>query len=308
MLNDAELVRHRRHNLRQSVVLLGGMAALLAAVGELLAGRAGALTALVMALAIGLLGSRISPALVLRLFQARPIPYEQAPDLYRLLAELARRAGLPRVPLLHHMPSPVMNAFSVGGPKAAAIGLTDGLLRGLSPRELTGVLAHEVSHLRHNDVWVMGLSDVVSRLTRAFSLVGQLALLINLPLVLMGKVHVPFLPLLLLIFAPALSALLQLGLSRTREHEADLGAADLTGDPEGLAQALVRMERVQSGWLGHVLFPGRRSPEPSLLRTHPLTEERVRRLKSLAARRPPVEQPLPRELLERALARWLEGA
>ena len=166
--------------------------------------------------------------------------------------------------------------------------MSDGLLRNLSSRELMGVLAHEVSHIRHNDMWVMTLADLVSRLTGLLSLVGQVLLLVNLPLLLLGMATFSWLGVLLLIAAPTISALLQLALSRSREYEADMGAADLTGDPAALASALHRLDRVPGGWFEQVFLPGRRVPDPSLLRTHPPTEERVRRLLSLVARRPRV--------------------
>jgi heat shock protein HtpX len=169
----------------------------------------------------------------------------------------------------------------VGRRNEAGIAVTDGLLRGLGPRELTGVLAHELSHIANEDMWIMGLADAVSRLTSGLSLAGQILLLVNLPLLLLGQVTLPWLAVALLIAAPAVSALLQLALSRRREYDADLQAVRLTGDPRGLAAALSRLERYRSGWLGRVLLPGRGDPDPSLLRTHPATDERVRRLLEL---------------------------
>jgi len=105
--------------------------------------------------------------------------------------------------------------------------------------------------------------------------------LIGIPAFLGAGVQIPWLGLLLLVFAPTIGGLLQLGLSRTREYDADLEGAALTGDPEGLASALLTLERKQGNlWEG--LFPGGRIPDPSLLRTHPRTEDRIRRLISLA--------------------------
>jgi heat shock protein HtpX len=128
---------------------------------------------------------------------------------------------------------------------------------------------------------VMGLADLFSRLTSVLSLFGQLLLLVNLPLLLMSQVTINWFAILILIFAPHLSALAQLGLSRTREYDADLNASRLTGDPEGLARALTAIDRLQGDWLERVLLPGRRLPEPSLLRTHPPTQQRVARLLAL---------------------------
>jgi heat shock protein HtpX len=106
--------------------------------------------------------------------------------------------------------------------------------------------------------------------------------LVNLPLVLMGGHALPWPPLILLLVAPSISTLFQLALSRTREFDADLDGAELTGDPAGLASALQKLERYQGGLLESVMLPGRKIPDPSLLRTHPKTEERVRRLLSLS--------------------------
>jgi heat shock protein HtpX len=185
------------------------------------------------------------------------------------------------VPTLYYVPSRIISAFTVGHTQQSAVAVTDGLLRALDAREQIGVLAHEVSHVRSNDMWVMGLADLFSRLTSLLSLFGQLLLLINLPLVLMSQVSLNWFAILILIFAPTISTLAQLGLSRAREYDADLNAARLAGDPEGLARALAKIDRLQGSWLERVLLPGRRLPEPSLLRTHPPTQERVRRLMEL---------------------------
>ncbi|NOZ37230.1 MAG: M48 family metalloprotease, partial [Gammaproteobacteria bacterium] len=148
-------------------------------------------------------------------------------------------------------------------------------------RETIGVLAHEISHIQNNDMWVMGIADMFSRLTSMLSLFGQLLLLLNLPLIIFSAVSINWMAILILIFAPSLSALAQLGLSRTREYDADLNAARLTGDPEGLARALLKIERQQGSFMERIFLPGRRIPDPSLLRTHPPTDERVRRLMEL---------------------------
>jgi heat shock protein HtpX len=165
--------------------------------------------------------------------------------------------------------------------------VTDGLLRGLTGRQLVGVLAHEVSHIRHNDMWIMSVADSVSRLVRMMSVFGQVLLLINLPMLLMDQVRISWLLIAVLILAPTASALLQLALSRNREFDADLEAAALTGDPQGLAAALERLERAQGSMWERIVFSGPRIPEPSLLRTHPSTEERVRRLLALSPASPP---------------------
>lgn len=276
------LLQRSARNRLQSALLLGAMVLIWAGLGWALAGfKVMAMMALA-GLLFMLAGLQVTPRLVLAMYRARLLTPWQAPELHRLLGELSGRAGLARAPALYHVPSRLMNAFSVGGGEGASIVLSDGLLRGLSGRELAGVLAHELSHVSHRDTWVMALADLVSRMTHFLSLFGQLLLLLSLPLWMLTDYEVPWLLLAVLIFAPGMTALLQLALSRQREYDADLGAVEITGDPLGLASALQRLEFVQARWFDYLLLPGRRVPEPSLLRTHPPTEERVKRLLALA--------------------------
>ncbi len=139
----------------------------------------------------------------------------------------------------------------------------------------------------------MTLADLTSRMTPTLSLIGQLLVVINLPLFLLAETSLSWLAILLLILAPAISALLQLALSRTREFDADLSAINLTGEPQGLASALVKLEQQHRGLLERLLTPDRRSPEPSLLRTHPRTEERIQRLLSLRPKPSPSASAIP---------------
>lgn len=285
-MNATTFRRHRLGNALQSILLLAAMMLILGVVGRLLAGPQGMVMTLVAGLVLLIIGPRLSPQLVLRLYGAQALHPWQAPQLFALLRELAARAGLERVPALYYVPTRILNAFTVGSRRKAAVALSDGMLRAMDLRELAGVLAHELSHVRYNDMWVMGLADMVSRLTGAFSLVGQLLVIVNLPLYLFTDLSISWFAILLLIFAPSLTALLQLALSRTREYEADLGAVALTSDPRGLASALAKLERYQGGLLERVLLPRRRIPDPSLLRTHPHTEERIKRLLSLSVEAP----------------------
>jgi heat shock protein HtpX len=183
-----------------------------------------------------------------------------------------------------------MNAFATGSREDSSVAVSDGILRGLTLRELAGVLAHEVSHIANGDLQVMAFADMVSRIAGLLSLAGQLLLVLSLPLMAIGGADVPWVAILILLLAPSMSALVQLALSRNREYDADLGAAELTGDPAGLASALEKLERVGGRYWERILLPDRRVSEPSLLRTHPDTRERVARLRELvpqrAARRP----------------------
>lgn len=276
------LPKHRLRNWLQTVLLVSGMVVLCLLLGWCLGGGLEGLLILGTTVALlALLAPRISARLVFRMYRATPLSRRRAPGLVRTVTELSKRAGLDRAPRLYYIPSRMINAFAVGTRGDAGLGITDGLLRGLDPREIVGVLAHEITHLRNGDLRVMSLADLVTRTVHFFSWTGQLLLFVNLPLHLLGAEPFPWLLILLLIFAPTLSALLQLALSRQREFDADLGAVELTGDPRGLASALQKMERLQGGFLERIFLPGRRIPEPSLLRTHPETEDRVRRLLQL---------------------------
>lgn len=291
-MNPDRFSAHKFNNLLQSILLLGGMAALLALLGWLIAGTQGIVWAGIIGIVFLLVSPRASPRLVFKLSGAHPLRVTEAPGLYALVKRLAQRAELPNLPQLYYMPTQAMNAFTVGHREQAMVAVTDGLLRHLTRRELTGVLAHEISHVDNNDMWVMTLADTVNRLTSMFSLFGQLLLFVNLPLIILGKSGFSWLAILLLIFAPTLSVLLQLALSRTREFDADLGAAKITGDPLGLASALRKLDSHHTGLLRRILTPGRPMPDSSMLRTHPKSEERIRRLVSLAEREPPASETL----------------
>lgn len=281
-MNFEQMRAHRRENRFQAVILIVGMALVMSLVGYTLGGRTGVWLALVFSGASVLVSPAISPRMILQMYKARPIEPPQAPDLYELFRELVRRAELAHVPTLHYVPSKVLNAFAVGADRNAAVAVTDGLLRTLSPRELAGVLAHELSHLRFRDTHLMALGDVFSRMTATMSQIGQFLLLLSLPLVLMGHAFIPLGGMLLLIGAPIASTLLQLALSRSREFNADLGAIELTADPAGLASALEKLERAQSGSFLRRIFMPYRVQEPTVLRTHPGTEERIERLRRMA--------------------------
>ncbi len=273
--------RHKLYNAMETVLLIGGMSLLLAIIAELFFG--GDILPWVFFLsAVSLIITvKISPNVVLKMYRARPLLPKEAPELYQMLEELARRAGLPGPPRLYHVPSPVMNAFTVGSRYNAAIALTDGLLRNLTMRELAGVLGHEIGHLVNNDLQVMAVADTVGRLTESLCFAGQVLIVLNLPILAGGGATIPWSGIVLLLFAPTVSSLLQLAVSRVREFDADLEAARLTADPEGLISALEKMEEYQQNLLRKLFMPGWNNPAPSILRTHPPTDERIRRLREV---------------------------
>jgi heat shock protein HtpX len=296
-MSPERLFAHKLRNDLQTFALIALLALLCAYLAWFVGGPVVAWGAIAAVATLYFANPAASPRLVMSLYQGRAISPAAAPRLYRILSELSRRAGLERPPALYYLPTRLMNAFTAGGREDAVIAVSDGLLRRMDLRELTGVLAHEVSHLANGDTRAMAFADLVSRITSVLSLVGQLLLLASLPLWLFSAADIPWLPILVLMLAPTLSALVQLALSRSREYEADRSAAALSGDPEGLVSALRKMDYYQAGLWERVVLPGRRLPDPSLLRTHPPTVDRVRRLLELRER----------EGLPRAVAPLLSG-
>ncbi len=223
----------------------------------------------------------VSPFLCFRRYRGRLLAPAEAPGLYRIAEMLTRRAGLDRVPRLFILPVSAMNAFTVGTRRDYAIGITDGLLRALDARELTGVLAHEISHLQHHDLWIMNLVENLTWFTRLFSLFGQWMLLFSLPFLIIESVQVTMAMgagVALLITAPWLSFRLKLALSRAREYQADAGAALLADDALGLASALQKIQFRYRNLLDFFLVPGRKNDPPGGLQSHPDTDGRIRRL------------------------------
>ncbi len=282
-INDTERKSLKLRNVLHSVVLIASIAAITGLCAYLIWGAEALAWVLGSLFLIVIFAPHVAPELIMKMFNARPVDPMRGGDVIRILDILARRANLPATPRLFVIPSPTLNAFATGSRSSASIAVTEALLRKLTLREMAGVLAHEVAHIRNNDLWVMGLADVMSRLTRVLSTVGVLTFFAQLPLALAGQPMIPWPAVILLYLAPAITGLLQLALSRAREYDADLEGARLSGDPEGLAMALTKLERYQGRMWEDIFLPGRRIPQPSVLRTHPATEERVRRLRALKA-------------------------
>ncbi|WP_047925759.1 M48 family metalloprotease, partial [Pseudomonas aeruginosa] len=200
------LLQHRWLNRLQTGLLVLTLVGIAAAAGRLPFGE-GCLWLALFAIAGALLLEPVAAsALSLRLYRVRALHPQEAHKMWALLRELPARAGLPATPVPHYVPSAVVNAFATGSKQEASIALTDGLLRSLSPRELAGVLVHEVAHIANEDLRVMGLADSDSRLTSLLALMGQIAILLSLPAQLVGAAEV-YWPGLLLLAAWALLAL-----------------------------------------------------------------------------------------------------
>lgn len=283
---DRELyVRHKLVNLLQTAIIMAALFVMLVATAWFLAGWPGILMVCVVGIPALALAGRHAPAMVLKLYRAVPLGQAEAPALWELVSILASRAGLERSPDLYYIPSRAALAFSVGLGRSGAIAVSDGMFRLLARRELVGVLAHEVCHIAGHDTRVMGVADLAGRLASALSFAGQFLIIVNLPMYMFGGHSLPWVPLILMTVVPYLMTLLQLALSRSREYEADLAAVGVTGDAEGLASALERIERNEQRMLRRFFLPGGNIEVPSVLRTHPATTERIRRLLELAGRR-----------------------
>ncbi|MFU8789463.1 MAG: zinc metalloprotease HtpX [Methylobacter sp.] len=265
-------------NTLHTLLLFLCMGAIFALVGFVLAGLEGVLWASFLGVLMLAISPNIPPSLIFSLYGGKLLSANNAPGLYRIVKELAARADLPGQPALYYLPSQLMNAFSVGTSANSAIGLSDALLNTLDIRELIAVLAHEISHIQHNDVRLMTYADLISRITSTLSLTGFLLVFINLPLYFLGLATISWFAVGILIVAPTLMSFLQLSLSRLKEFDADHDAALLTGDPEGLAIALRKMEMYEASLLDILFGRGRSIAIPSILRSHPDTEERIRRL------------------------------
>ena len=286
MLDPAAVRRRSVHNLLQELLLLAGTALTFGAVAWLLFGTVALVAVVVAFVLVVLLRPRVPADWVMSMYGAQPLPRWASPHLHGLVDVLTERAGLHRRPRLYYVASPVANAFVVGRPDDAAVAITDGLLRLLNGRQMAGVLAHELSHVRHGDTSIMNLSDVVARLAQWMAWVGLWSCLITVPLVVASGVIRPALLSIILVVVPTIATLMQLALCRSREYDADLDAVTLTHDPEGLAQALIALD-YNEGRIWERIMVGRSGgPDPLLLQTHPSTVQRVRRLRDLEVNPP----------------------
>jgi heat shock protein HtpX len=279
---DVEALRRLRFlNWLQSTVLLLGLMALAGTTGFLLVGT----DALIVgaALAAGFLLFNPAPGdVVFRyLYGAAPLTPASAPQLLSLVGALARRADLNRAPVVLLIPTPILQAMSAGSREAPSIAVTSGLLQTFPARELAAVLAHEIAHIRHGDMFVMRVAAGAGSMTRAMCTAGVFLVAAYFPVLWTSGALVSPGAIALLIGAPMVSDLLELSLSRRREFLADAGAVELTGDPMSLARALERIAQLQGDdW---ERFTARGGRWLRWFRTHPTTAERIDRLTRMIA-------------------------
>ncbi len=278
---------HRDRNNLQKYALLIGAFALAAVIGSAWMGWPLTLGLLVGGAVLVSFSLNMAPQQILKWQGARKLDRYYYSELYETVNALARRAGLTYSPELYIVRNQVPNAFALGSKDRPIIGMTTGLISMLGERELQGVLAHEISHIKNNDLFIKGLALSFGNLTNTLSFVGRIMLLFTLPLLLMGIETISFMAVLALIFSPTLNVLLQLGLSRTMEFVADHDAAEITRDPLGLASALQRIDMRGRRWWQSLNPVNYRSSD--WLKSHPDTNKRIERLKQLAREYPAPE-------------------
>jgi heat shock protein HtpX len=279
-------------NSLKTLVLLGILTAMIVAVGGLLGGRSGMAIAFGIALVTNIGSYWFSAPMALAMSRAQPVERSQAPELYDVVESLCQKAQIP-VPTIHIIPSASANAFATGrDPEHAAVAVTEGILQVLNRDELTGVLAHELGHVRNRDILITTIAAVLASTVtflahNAYYFVGMRD---------DGDGNRSINPIgliLMAILAPLAATLVNLALSRSREYEADATGARLCHEPLALATALAKVEQVSQQVPMTNLNPALSSlyitsPNPqswfvNLLSTHPPTEERIRRLQQMAA-------------------------
>jgi heat shock protein HtpX len=273
-------------NLLKTAVLMAAITALFMAIGGLLGGRSGMMLALAVAVAMNFFSYWFSDKLVLKMYNAQQVDETSAPQFYNMVRELATRAQLP-MPKVYLINEDAPNAFATGrNPQNAAVAATTGIIRVLTERELRGVMAHELAHVRHRDILISTISATMA---------GAISMLANFAMFFggrdsEGRPHNPIAGLLVMLLAPLAASLIQMAISRAREFEADRGGAEISGDPQSLASALQKIQRYAKGI---PMEAAERHPETAqmmimnplsggglrgLFSTHPSTEERVERL------------------------------
>ncbi len=280
----------------RTALLLGLLTGILLFLGNAIAGKTGMLIAFIIAAVMNFLSYWFSDKIVLSMYGAREISYEEAPWLHRMVEELSRRANIPK-PRIYLVPMEQPNAFATGrGPGHAAVAVTRGILDILDEEELKGVLAHEIAHIKNRDVLI---ASIAATIAGAISMIVnwlQWALIFgwgrgeennnNNPLAILGSI-------LLIIVTPIIAAIIQMAISRSREYLADETGAYICGCPLALARALEKIHnyvmqvpaKVNEG-TAHLFIENPLKGEGiwELFSTHPSTEKRIKRLMEIAER------------------------
>lgn len=276
-------------NWLKTSILMAGIVALFGVVGAALGGKQGMLLALLFGGATNLWAYWFSDKMVLRMYNAREVDAASSPYLYNMVAELAQRAQLP-MPRVYLIDEAQPNAFATGrNPENAAVAATTGIMQMLSARELRGVMAHELAHVKNRDILISTISATVSG---AISALAQFGMFFG-GRDSEGRPTNPVMGIIVAILAPIAAMLIQMAISRTREFGADRGGAEISGDPEALASALAKIDAYARGIpmptaeahpeTGQMMImnPLSGGGLRGLFSTHPATEERIARLREL---------------------------
>jgi heat shock protein HtpX len=228
----------------KTTVLLAGLTGLLLAIGQLWAGQRGLTFALVLAAVMNLGSYFFSDKLAIAISGAKPVAREQGPRLYQIVERLAAKANIP-VPKIYFMPTDSPNAFATGrNPNHASVAVTRGILEICDDEEIEGVLAHELGHVRNRDILI---SAVVATIAGAITMVARMVFYAEMFGLGGGRSDNRrggvFSALAMMIVAPLAAVLIQLAISRSREYEADSTGARITGNPQGLARALDKIDK-----------------------------------------------------------------
>lgn len=281
----------------RTAVLLAAMTALFVGIGFMIGGQQGMVIAFLVACGMNLFAWWNSDRMLLRMHNAQPIGPEDSPRLFAMTQALAARAGVP-MPALYVIHEDQPNAFATGrSPSHAAVAVNTGLLDLMPEHEVAGVIAHELAHIRNRDTLIMTMTATIAG---AIGMLAQFGFLFGRG---QDSRQNPFGPIgmiLMVILAPLAAMVVQMAISRSREYEADRIGAEIAGDAEGLANALLRLEGSKEGRVNQaaeanpatahmfIINPLSGLRMDGLFSTHPRTENRVAALRALAGRgRPP---------------------
>ncbi|TCS80412.1 zinc metalloprotease HtpX [Pectinatus cerevisiiphilus] len=284
-------------NMLKTTALMALLMALLIAVGGLVGGQHGALLMFIVALAMNFFSYWFSDSIVLKMSGARQVNEEDAPSLYKLVADLAQRADLP-MPKVYIIDTDVPNAFATGrNPSHAAVAVTTGIMGTLEYEELAGVLGHELTHVKNRDILISSIAATFAAAISMLANMAQWAAIFG-----GGRSNDEndrgggIIGLLVaIIIAPLAASIIQMAISRSREYAADKGGGQICGDPLALASALEKIEYYakhktmpqasQATEHMYIINPlaGKNISFASLFSTHPATADRIARLKEQAA-------------------------
>jgi heat shock protein HtpX len=283
----------------KTALLLSALTALILIIGQVFGGQQGLIIAFIFALIMNGGSYWFSDKIVLSLYRAQEVAYEQAPDLHRMVERLAQKAGIPK-PKIYLIPSQNPNAFATGrNPDHAVVAVTEGIVRLLNSDELEGVLSHELSHIKNRDILIGSIAATMAGVVMMLASMARWAALFGgfgrdddegaggvIGLIAMS------------ILAPIAAMLIQFAISRSREYLADETGARVSNNPLGLARALEKLSTAskripmeagpataQATSHLFIVNPFTGKSLMNLFSTHPSAEERIKRLRAMAGYR-----------------------